>query len=117
MQAHGKRAVTSSGLSRANMKSYIGGLAYVKMRRYTEKEYDKLPHVIMTSDKEWDPSIFDRDVDPNDPALMGEMTDNLHQLPHTRTMIYRANISETRWIRNSANIRRETTFNSTNTLK
>ena len=42
------------------------GLPYLRMRPFTQSEYDTLPHVIMTSDKVWDPSIFDNDVDPND---------------------------------------------------
>ncbi|KAG7340327.1 hypothetical protein IV203_023870 [Nitzschia inconspicua] len=43
--------------------SIRGGLAYIPMRTFTDKEFETLPHVIMTSDKEWDPSILDGEVD------------------------------------------------------
>ena len=39
--------------------SIKSGLAYLKMRPFTTQEYESLPHVVMTSDKKWDPSIFD----------------------------------------------------------
>jgi hypothetical protein len=35
------------------------GLSYLQCRMYTDEEFDKLPHVIMTSDVTWDPSILD----------------------------------------------------------
>ena len=35
------------------------GLPYVPMRPYTDDEWDTLPHVIWTSDEDWDPSILD----------------------------------------------------------
>ncbi len=34
------------------------GLAYLNMRPPTDSELHTLPHVIFTSDDEWDPSIF-----------------------------------------------------------
>lgn len=40
---------------------YQNGSAYLKLRPYTGDEYDILPHVIMTSDKIWDPLQFDLD--------------------------------------------------------
>jgi hypothetical protein len=58
--------------------SFRNGLAYMKMRPYSTAEYDQLPHVIMTSDKMWDPRVFDKDVDPNDPID----SDKLTHLPH-----------------------------------
>jgi len=33
----------------------------MKMRPYTDKEWIELLHVILTSDKEWDPSVYDDD--------------------------------------------------------
>ena len=55
--------------------SFKSGLPYVHMRRYTQSEYDTLPRVFMTSDKEWDPTIFDQDIKiSNDQRL--------HMLPH-----------------------------------
>ena len=35
------------------------GLPYLDMRPYTDIEWDTYPHVIMTSDVDWDPSILD----------------------------------------------------------
>ena len=32
------------------------GLPYLDMRPYTDKEFDSLPHVVLTSDIDWDPS-------------------------------------------------------------
>ena len=35
------------------------GLPYMSMRPYTDDEWEQLPHVILTSDAEWDPTILD----------------------------------------------------------
>ena len=35
------------------------GLAYLDLRPYTDKEWDLYPHVVMTSDVDWDPSTID----------------------------------------------------------
>ena len=35
------------------------GLPYVSIRPYTDLEWDTLPHVIWTSDEEWDPTVLD----------------------------------------------------------
>ena len=35
------------------------GLAYLKIRLYTNNEFDKLPHVYMTRDIPWVPSRYD----------------------------------------------------------
>jgi hypothetical protein len=42
------------------------GLPYVTMRPYADSEWDSLPHVILTSDAEWNPSILDNDLDDDD---------------------------------------------------
>jgi hypothetical protein len=34
------------------------GLPYVKMLPYTDKEWDSLPHVILTGDGDWNPSVL-----------------------------------------------------------
>jgi hypothetical protein len=39
--------------------NFINGLPYMPIRPYTDSEREKLPHVILTSDVEWDPSIAD----------------------------------------------------------
>jgi hypothetical protein len=38
------------------------GLPYVKMRPYTDAEWDVLPHVILTGDIDWNPSVLDHDL-------------------------------------------------------
>jgi hypothetical protein len=41
------------------------GLAYMAMRPFTDAEYASLPHVIMTSDVDWDPSVMDLPIESN----------------------------------------------------
>ena len=36
------------------------GLPHIPIRRYTDKEFETLPHVHLTENKPWDPSILDR---------------------------------------------------------
>jgi hypothetical protein len=36
------------------------------MRPYMDTKFDSLPHVILTSDVDWDPRILDFDVEGND---------------------------------------------------
>ena len=38
----------------------------MRLRPYTDHEWDNLPHVIMTSENTWDPSILDHDLDQDD---------------------------------------------------
>ena len=33
------------------------GLAYVSIRPFTDAEWDTLPHVVWTSDADWDPAV------------------------------------------------------------
>ena len=35
------------------------GLVYMDMQPYTNEQFDTLPHIIMTSDLPWDPTVFD----------------------------------------------------------
>ena len=41
------------------------GLSYVLMRPFTNEEWDTLPHVVLTSDKIWDPTCLDYKHGPN----------------------------------------------------
>ncbi|HET7637806.1 MAG TPA: hypothetical protein VFK47_03615, partial [Ktedonobacteraceae bacterium] len=41
------------------------GLAYLDMRPPTDFELENLPHVVLTSDDTWDPTVFDNEVDPD----------------------------------------------------
>jgi hypothetical protein len=42
---------------------FKNGLAYLRCRKPTEHELSQLPHIIMTSDANWDPSIYDNTFD------------------------------------------------------
>ena len=42
------------------------GLPYIKMRPYTDQEWEDLPHVVLTSDDTWDPAVLDHDLDQHD---------------------------------------------------
>ena len=42
------------------------GLPYLRMRPFTDREWDELPHVILTSDQDWDPSVLDHSFDDDD---------------------------------------------------
>jgi hypothetical protein len=42
------------------------GLSYLQCRTYTDEEFEKLPHVIMTSDVTWEPSILDCTISSDD---------------------------------------------------
>jgi hypothetical protein len=42
------------------------GLSYLQCRTYTDEEFAKLPHVIMTSDVTWEPSILDCTISSDD---------------------------------------------------
>jgi hypothetical protein len=42
------------------------GLPYVKMRPYTGEEWDLLPHVVLTRDGNWNPSVLDHSLTDNE---------------------------------------------------
>jgi hypothetical protein len=46
--------------------SIRGGLAYMDMVKPTDNDMNTYPHVIFTSDNEWDPSILDDEYNPSD---------------------------------------------------
>lgn len=48
----------------------------MSMQPYTDNDWDTLPHVILTGDTDWDPSIFDNIIDNDD-----EWFDALSDLP------------------------------------
>jgi len=37
----------------------VNGLPYMDLSPYTDEEWKELPHMVMTSDEKWDPTIFD----------------------------------------------------------
>ncbi|EEC42961.1 predicted protein [Phaeodactylum tricornutum CCAP 1055/1] len=54
------------------------GLAYMDMRRPTDKELATLPHVVLTSDVDWDPSVLDHEID-----LATSWYDDIYDLPQS----------------------------------
>jgi len=63
------RAKVNGGLRRiTTVEGYIipmsfrNGLPYISMRPYTDKEFDDLPHVIMTGPNKWNPQVLDEEV-------------------------------------------------------
>ena len=42
--------------------SVRNGLPQIKIRPFTDNEWDALPHVIVTSDADWDPTVFDHAI-------------------------------------------------------
>ena len=54
---NGQRIITNDGFE---FPLHVRqGLPYLDMRPYTDHEWNTYPHVIMTSDVDWDPSILD----------------------------------------------------------
>ena len=54
---------------------FCQGLAYLPMTPPTDKDLYELPHVILTSDGKWDPSILDNEFD------LSNLDDELDELP------------------------------------
>ena len=42
------------------------GLPYLSIRPYTDKEWDELPHVVLTADTDWNPSILDNEIEEDE---------------------------------------------------
>src|SRR5210317_1955748 len=52
------------------------GLAYIKMRPPTDRELaSDIPHVVLTSDKDWDPSVLDHSIDDVEQWALDRPTD------------------------------------------
>ena len=57
------------------------GLAYLSMRPFTDKEWETLPHVHWTQDKDWDPSVLDHALGDHDEEWFDAVTD-ITELPN-----------------------------------
>ena len=44
----------------------INGLPYVPMRPYTDEEWERLPHVLLTAHCKWDPRVLDNTIEDID---------------------------------------------------
>src|SRR5687767_4043023 len=51
-------------------------MKWVSIRPYTNKEWDKLSHVILTADVDWDPSILDHELEDGE-----EWFDTMQDIP------------------------------------
>jgi hypothetical protein len=54
------------------------GLPYLGMRPYMDVEYESPPHVILTSDIDWNPRLLDFDIDDNDDCWYDASSDNMN---------------------------------------
>jgi hypothetical protein len=59
----------------------VNGLLYVNMRPYTNAEWDSLPHVVWTSDSDWDLTILNHSLD--DDAHWFDAISDLEACPFT----------------------------------
>ncbi len=57
---------------------FRNGLPYLPIKPYTDCEYETLPHVIMTSDKDWDACVLDDPADETGPINAGGDVPNIH---------------------------------------
>ena len=61
--------------------SFENGLPRMNIRPFTDAEWDTLPHVVLTRDNEWDPTVFDHQVD--DPEEWFDAVSTLEEDPGT----------------------------------
>jgi hypothetical protein len=60
--------------------AFKNGLPYLRCHKPTDGELESLPHIIMTSDVEWDPSQYDKDLD--DLATFYDPSEEDHEERH-----------------------------------
>ena len=76
----------------------IQGLPYIKMRRPTEHELQSLPHVIITSDVDWDPSVLDNVINDDDDSFYDaddyKLDYALHPFNEFGTYLWRTNSTQ-----------------------
>jgi len=64
---------------------FKNALPRLTLRPYTDKEWDMLPHVIMTSELEWDPTVLDHTLTDNDNWY--DCVEDIDQAPYS-TIFY-----------------------------
>ena len=69
----------------------INGLPYLKMHPNTDDEFQSLPHVILTSGSDWDPSVIDKTISDQDDwyNMVKEVHDGLIKTPFDEYGRYR----------------------------
>jgi hypothetical protein len=60
--------------------NFKNGLPYLRCHKPTNGELESLPHIIMTSDVEWDPSQYDKDLD--DLTAFYDPSEEFHEERH-----------------------------------
>ena len=50
---------------------FSNGLPYLPIRPFTDHEWNTLPHVLLTADTEWDPSVHDMDTSSDQQFING----------------------------------------------
>ncbi len=58
------------------------GLPYCRIRPYTDTEWDTLPHVVWTSDCDWDPTVLDHSIDDDKDWHLGVPNADHVDRPH-----------------------------------
>ena len=83
-EVNDKSMKVSGGLQRINTQDGFciplnikAGLPYMTLRPFTDQEWDNLPHVVLTSDTDWDPTVLDNVIDHDD-----KWFDALPDFPH-----------------------------------
>ena len=59
------------------------GLPYMKLRPYTDDEWDALPHVLLTSDDEWDPTVLDHAHADDDDIWFDALSEHQNDIADT----------------------------------
>ena len=69
----------------------INGLPYLKMEPHTDKEFQELPHIILTSGEEWDPRALDNTLTDKDDwyNTLKDIQDGLYESPFDEYGNYR----------------------------
>ena len=64
--------------------SVRNGLSFVDQRPYTEREFKMYPHVLITFEAPWDPTVLDHEIDVDDDEFYDQLID--HSTPRPDTM-------------------------------
>ena len=46
------------------------GLPYIRLRPFNQRDWDNLPHILLTSSNDWDPTILDSEVPETSSAIV-----------------------------------------------
>ena len=68
---------------------FHNGLPYLKCRKPTQAEVDDLPHIIMTADVDWDPTVYDNVIDDLNDFYDAQAEDHRNDNPFNDVGEYR----------------------------